>query len=266
MTKQVHAHAGAPHYSCGKGKGGASTCLRLLCSLRIYEVSKAHGDRKKRLRCRLYPGRSVLELSAAGSAHQSAGEAKILGVRTYSHALLTSAATRRLAPSAPDIAAWSAAGALLPDIFPRSPGLRGSESGIAGGSAGASSARRRARRGRSAGRTRRFTPLLRSSPCSRCAPPRGEDARPSWDAPGFSPGVGGPHVRRRTYTREGCAPGSLAVLETAIRRSNLLLGPRPPCAPLHAHRTRGASLGGGTVLLTPLSWLGMRALTSGGNP
>ena len=95
--------------------------LRLLCSLRIYEVSRPYEDRKKRLRCCLYPGRSVLELSAAGSAHQSTGEAKILGVRTYSHALLTWAAARRLAPSDPDVAAWSAAGALLPDL----PGIAG---------------------------------------------------------------------------------------------------------------------------------------------
>ena len=36
-------------------------------------------------------------------------------MRTYSHALLTLAATRRLVPSYPGAAAWAAAGATLPD-------------------------------------------------------------------------------------------------------------------------------------------------------
>lgn len=37
-------------------------------------------------------------------------------MRTYSHALLTWAAAKRLKPSGPDIAAFSMAGALLPDV------------------------------------------------------------------------------------------------------------------------------------------------------
>lgn len=44
-----------------------------------------------------------------------AGARRIGRVRTYSHALLTLAATRRLAPSDPGAAAWAAAGATLPD-------------------------------------------------------------------------------------------------------------------------------------------------------
>ncbi len=37
-------------------------------------------------------------------------------MRTYSHALLTWAAARRLRPSEPDAAAWAALGATLPDL------------------------------------------------------------------------------------------------------------------------------------------------------
>lgn len=37
-------------------------------------------------------------------------------MRTYSHALLTWAAARRLAPSEPGVAAWTALGAALPDL------------------------------------------------------------------------------------------------------------------------------------------------------
>lgn len=43
-------------------------------------------------------------------------ERTIHGVRTYSHALLTWAATRRLVPSEPGVAAWGALGAALPDL------------------------------------------------------------------------------------------------------------------------------------------------------
>ncbi len=44
------------------------------------------------------------------------GTIKIGGMRTYSHALLTWAVARRLVPSEPGVAAWGAAGAVLPDL------------------------------------------------------------------------------------------------------------------------------------------------------
>ena len=43
-------------------------------------------------------------------------EHTIRDVRTYSHALLTWAAARRLVPSGPNVAAWGALGAALPDL------------------------------------------------------------------------------------------------------------------------------------------------------
>ncbi len=43
-------------------------------------------------------------------------ERRIVHVQTYSHALLTWAAARRLAPSEPGVAAWGALGAALPDL------------------------------------------------------------------------------------------------------------------------------------------------------
>jgi hypothetical protein len=43
-------------------------------------------------------------------------EHTIRDVRTYSHALLTWVAARRLVPSGPNVAAWGALGAALPDL------------------------------------------------------------------------------------------------------------------------------------------------------
>ncbi len=55
-------------------------------------------------------------LGGSPSCAKIAGTSKIGGVRTYSHALLTWAAARRLRPSEPGVAAWGVVGAVLPDL------------------------------------------------------------------------------------------------------------------------------------------------------
>ncbi len=66
------------------------------------------------------PTRSTEDRGCPGKNRSSrtgaARTRKICSVRTYSHALLTWFAARRLRPSEPGVAAWGAAGAMLPDL------------------------------------------------------------------------------------------------------------------------------------------------------